>query len=122
MNNRGQSLVLFILIVPILLGVMVLVFDVGSALYDKNKINNVIELVLELGLEDEYTEEEFEELLTYNFSGDYKIDIKGDKVIIVVEDYVDGIISNIVDIDGFLVVSEYVGYVKNDKKIIEKVR
>lgn len=122
MNNRGQSLVLFILIVPILLGVMVLVFDVGNALYEKNKINNAIELVLELGLEDEYTEEEFEELLTYNFSGNYKVDIKDDKVIIVVEDYVDGIISNIVDVDGFLVVSEYVGYVKNDKKIIEKVR
>ena len=41
MNNKGQSLVLFILILPILLGSIVLVIDVGNAIVMKNKINNI---------------------------------------------------------------------------------
>ena len=50
MNNKGQSLVLFILILPILLGIMVLVIDVGNAIYTKNKINNIT--IIKLNKED----------------------------------------------------------------------
>ena len=33
LNNRGQSLVMFILIIPIFLLIMTLVYDVGNANY-----------------------------------------------------------------------------------------
>ena len=52
MNNKGQSLVLFVLLMPIILGIIVLVVDVGKSLVEKNSINNKIELVMEYGLED----------------------------------------------------------------------
>ena len=40
MNNKGQSLVLFVLIIPILLGITALVIDVGKTISTKNNINN----------------------------------------------------------------------------------
>jgi len=123
MNNKGQSLVLFILIIPILLGIVVLVIDAGNAVVEKNKINNVIEMVLEDGLEDGYSEEEINKLIDYNLdSGTYSVDVDNDVINIKVSDYVDGVFSNILDIDGFHIVSEYDGYIENNKKVIEKVK
>ena len=123
MNNKGQSLVLFILIIPILLGIMVLVIDLGNAIHQKNRIDNTIEMVIEYGLEDNYGKEEIEKLINYNLgSSNYLINIDNKVINIKVEDYVDGIISNIIDIDGFKIISEYKGYIENDKKVIEKVR
>lgn len=123
MNNKGQSLVLFILIIPILLGMIVLVVDVGNAIYSKNKINNVIEMVIEYGLEDNYQEEKLEELINYNLkNNNYKVEIKNEVINIKVEDYVNGIISNIINIDGFKIISEYTGYIENNKKVIKKVK
>ena len=123
MNNKGQSLVLFILVIPILLGMIVLVIDFGNTIYQKNKIDNVIEMLIEYGLEEKYDKEQLEKLIDYNLdNNDYLIKIENDVIFIKVDSYVKGIISNILDIDGFEVISEYKGYMKNDKKVIEKVR
>ena len=50
LNNKGQSLVLFILMIPILLGILALVIDVGNVIYQKNEIDNMILFVLDYGL------------------------------------------------------------------------
>lgn len=123
MNNKGQSLVLFILVIPILLGIIVLVIDVGSAINEKNKINNTIEMIVGYGLEENYNKDEIEELINYNLKeSSYVVKIDNNIITIKVEEYVDGIFSNILDIDGFKIISEYMGYIENEKKVIEKVR
>ena len=123
MNNKGQSLVLFILILPILLGIMVLVIDVGNAIYTKNKINNIIEMVIEYGLENNYEEEKLKKLINYNLKTDnYQVEIKDEIINIKVEAEIDGIISNIIDINSFKILSEYKGYMENNKKVIKKVK
>ena len=123
MNNKGQSLVLFILIIPILLGIMAMVIDVGNALNEKNKIGNIIEMVIEYGLDDNYTEEQINQLINYNLNNEtYFVNIDNDVINIKVDTYVDGIISNIVNIKGFKITSEYTGYIENNKKVIEKVK
>ena len=38
LNNKGQSLVLFVVIMPIILLMFVLVYDIGNAMYEKNKL------------------------------------------------------------------------------------
>lgn len=123
MNNKGQSLVLFILILPILLGIMVLVIDVGNAIYTKNKINNIIEMVIEYGLENNYEEEKLKKLINYNLKTDnYQVEIKDEIINIKVEAEINGIISNIIDINSFKILSEYKGYMENNKKVIKKVK
>ena len=51
LNNRGQSLVMFILIIPIFLLIMTLVYDVGNAIYEKNKLSNVSYMTIQYGLD-----------------------------------------------------------------------
>ena len=123
MNNKGQSLVLFILTIPILLGILVLVVDVGNALHQKNKINNIIEMVIEYGLENNYEEEKLKKLINYNLKTDnYQVEIKDEIINIKVEAEINGIISNIIDINSFKILSEYKGYMENNKKVIKKVK
>lgn len=137
-NNKGQSLVLFIIFIPILLGIMALVIDLGNAISKKSEIDNVLELVIDYGLEDgeaflEYEQQEYlnEELinwkdelnllLNYNLNNiDSEIIINNKKLIISSDYYIEGIFSNILNIKGFKIESEYIGYIENNEKIIKK--
>lgn len=124
MNNKGQSLVLFIIIIPIILGITALVIDVGRTIATKNSLDNKIELIIECGLVDNLTKEELIELTEYNLSDyEYIVD-KNDKVIeINASTYVEGIFSNILNFKGFNVKSEYRGIINEEEKvIIEKVK
>ena len=123
MNNKGQSLVLFVLLIPILLGSIVLVIDIGRTVVLKNSINNKIELVIEYGLEDNLTSEELTKLLEYNLQDcENTLNIEDGLIEVNSKTYVEGIISNIINFKGFSIESEYRGFIKNNKKIIEKVK
>ena len=50
LNNKGQSLVMFILIIPIFFGIMVLVIDIGNVIYYKQDIDNINKVVINYGL------------------------------------------------------------------------
>ena len=50
-NNKGQSLVLFIVIIPIILLVFVLVYDIGTAIYEKNRLSNTSYMVIDYALD-----------------------------------------------------------------------
>lgn len=124
MNNKGQSLVLFILIIPILLGVTALVIDVGETIATKNNINNKIEMIIECGLIDDLTVEEVNELAEYNLKEyNYQVKVENDIIEINVNTYIEGIFSNILAFKGFNIQSEYRGIMNNEEKvIIEKVK
>jgi len=51
LNNRGQSLVLFVITLPILLIILVIVIDIGRVISLKQELNNISELVLDYGLD-----------------------------------------------------------------------
>lgn len=123
LNNKGQSLVLFILIIPVLLGIMALVIDVGNTVNKKNEMENIIELVIDYGLEDKYDEKDLELLLNYNLK-DCKnsLEIKDGKIVVASTTYVEGIFSNILSFKGFSIESNYEGYFIGDKKEIKKIK
>ena len=51
LNNKGQSLVMFVLIIPIILLLLVLIYDVAGALYEKNRLSNTSYLACEYALD-----------------------------------------------------------------------
>ena len=51
LNNKGQSLVMFILIIPILLGIMAMVIDIGNVIYNKQDIDNINKIIIDYGLD-----------------------------------------------------------------------
>lgn len=133
LNNKGQSLVLFVLFVPLLFGIMALVVDLGNALVKKSEIDSVVEMVLESELENTYIDgtlnsidndtriSNIEVLLDYNLKlVDYSIDVSDEIIVINVNTYVEGIFSRVLNIRGFSVESEYKGYLEST--YIEKIK
>ena len=123
LNNRGQSLVLFVLIIPIILMVMILVVDVGKLVLLKQELNDINYMAMDYGLdvinEDDIVDE-ITDLINKNKSDIDKISIKLEEEIIYIEieDSVDFMFLN--DTDMSRVNSSYLGYINEGKKIIER--
>ena len=139
LNNKGQSLILFVIVLPVLLFVLVLVIDIGKVLVLRQELNNISEIVLDYGLDkldmDDNTssdiddsnynlEDELIEVIKLNKSDIDKIDVRidNDRIYVDLSKGEKGIFSSLVDISMFNVKSSYVGYLDNNKKRIERVR
>lgn len=127
MNNKGQSLVLFILIIPILIGIMALVIDCGKVLYTKSKQENTIELILEYTKEDlknnTLEEEKVKKLIDKNLENNKNIiTIEKEKVSILTKEEVEGIFSKILGFKEFKVETKIISYLDNNKVKIEKIK
>lgn len=77
MNNKGQTLVLFVLLLPLLFIFMMLVLEVGLLLVDKNKIDNEVKYAIKYAFKlDSIDENKVKNVLRDNLGNDIKIDIK----------------------------------------------
>lgn len=126
LNNKGQSLVLFVVIIPILLFILILVIDIGKAINLKQELNNINKIVLDYGLdnlEQDELEEELTELVKLNNNEIDKIDIRfdDDKIYLNIVCDMDLMFTSIADVSLLEVTSSYVGYIQDGNKRIEKV-
>ena len=124
MNNRGQSLVTFVLIVPIVFLVIIMTYDVGRMVLLKKELNNINDIAINYGLDnitDENIVQKIEDLIYKNKEelDNVNVYFEEDKLHIMIEDSFKTkmSLSNI-----FKVKSSYVGYMDNDKKKIERNR
>ena len=106
---------------------MTLLIDIGNLILTNNEINDVSYMVLEHCL-DHLDEEDIidtsKELLKLN-NKELNIEsfkIENNKVYLNVSYQVKGIISNIVNIKLFDINNKYEAYIKDDKKIIERIK
>lgn len=123
LNNKGQSLVLFIMIIPILLLIMVLVYDMGMLLYEKDRLANTVNMIVDYSLDNkEVSDEEIRELINKNINEevDIKIDRNDNIIDIEVIEKVDFIFSNLFDFDFTKLDIKYEGKIIDNKKIIER--
>ena len=123
MNNKGQSLVLFVLVIPITFMVLLMVYDIGNMVLLKNELNDINYLVVDYGIDVmtlDDKEEKVRELINKNKSDIDNIDInfEDDKIYVTLEDSVD--MTAINNIKIFKIKSSYVGYIQNGEKIIER--
>ena len=123
LNNKGQSLVLFIMIIPILLLIMVFVYDMGMLLYEKDRLSNTVNMAMDYALDNkEVSDEEIRDLINKNMTKevDIKIDRNDDNITIEVIEEVSFIFSNLFDFDFTKLDIEYEGKIVDNKKIIER--
>jgi hypothetical protein len=92
MNNKGQTLVLFVILIPVLLLVFVCFYQIGSIGLDKRKIEDSIETALEYGvdhIDSELLYVSMREIITESNNGvrdnNIDIDVLGDEITIVVK-------------------------------------
>jgi len=126
LNNKGQSLVLFIIVLPFLLLTLVLVIDIGRVVVLKQELDNINKIVLDYGLENldnENLNNEIIELVELNNDGirDININLVEDRLYVELNTCMDGLFSGLINISIFEVNSSYVGYTENDVKRIERV-
>jgi len=126
LNNKGQSLILFVLVLPIFLLIFVLVIDIGKVINLKQELDNINKIVLDYGLDnldDDNINNELIYLIELNNDeiDEIDIDIENNKIYIKLSENIDGIFSQFVDIAIFNVNSSYMGYKDNNEKRIEKV-
>ena len=126
LNNKGQSLVLFVVMLPILLLIVILVIDVGKAFVLKQELKNISDIVLNYGLDnlsDENLYDELNELVKLNNNeiDNVNIEIDNNKIYIELKEKNNGIFSDIINISIFDVNTSYVGYMKDENKVIERI-
>ena len=126
LNNKGQSLVLFIVVLPILLLILVLVIDIGRIIVFKQELDNINKIALDYGLDNleiDNLNDKMVEIIKLNNKkiDDININLENNKLYIELNIDMGGMLSELVDITIFDIKSSYVGYVEDNKKIIERI-
>lgn len=126
LNNKGQSLVMFIIIIPIFVLLFTLVYDVGSAIYEKNKLSNINYMVVEYGLSniDTVNTDDLTDLINKNDSDidDISIFIDNNVINIKLTKESHGLIGNLFKFNLVDITSQYEGEIVDDKKRIERIK
>ena len=126
LNNRGQSLALFIVFIPVIIMVGTLVVDISYAKYNNRKINSIAKEVLDYGLTN-IDSNPYNDMIDLIYKNDenideYKIDIKVDEkqIDISLSKTIKGFFGSIVGKEIYIEKCSYTGYFKEQEKIIEK--
>ena len=125
LNNKGQSLVMFVLIIPIFLLILTLVYDVGNAIYEKDRLSNTNYLTIEYGLNniDTVTENDLKNLIEQNTSNlkYIYVTIEENQIEIKIEKDAKSIIGKMFNFNLVKIISHYKGKIINNQKEIERI-
>ena len=121
LNSKGQSLVVFVVLLPVLLLFMAFIFELGNITYLKNKYENEIKSTIEYGLkhqEDENLESKLNRLLDKNIEGNKEISITENSIEIHITHNPNGIYSELFK-QQFEISLTYIGQFDTGKIIKE---
>ncbi|CCY47202.1 unknown [Firmicutes bacterium CAG:822] len=122
MDSKGQTLVIFVLILPILLLLFALIWEVGNLGLTINKYETEIKDTIEYGLnhlDDENLEDILTNLLKANLEGDINVEINNQVIKVNVKQKYDALFNNLLN-NRFDIDLTYNGYIENEKLIIQK--
>lgn len=126
LNNKGQSLVMFIIIIPIFCLMLTLVYDVGNAIYEKNRLSNTSYMVIDYGLDniDSVYESKLIEIVTKNTNNLSYISvvIEEDEIEVKLSKDINGIIGKMFGFNLIEASSHYKGKIINGEKKIERIK
>lgn len=117
MNNKGQSLVIFIIIIPVIFIVFSFLYDYAYIINSQNKYENVTRTILNSTLEEDKI------VYLYRQNGykvdDFKYKKENDKVYIQNSYKIKSVFGNIVNLKNYTVSINYVVINSNNGIIIE---
>lgn len=127
-NNKGQTLVLFVMLLPLFFILFALVVDIGFIMNEKNKIETIVRNSISNSMKcSECTNEEIRARITDVINKNInnieieKINvIKDNQITIRVSKKVKGLFSNIINTKYHNVTISYIAETKNDKVIFKK--
>lgn len=121
MNKRGQTLALFIIFIPIFIGLAALVMDTGLVISKKAHLKEVTKTAINAYFNKKMDEEKIKDLLIKNeISVDNLVlEIENNKIMINNEIDVDSIFGGLIGIKEYKIKLKLTGYQDNGKIIIE---
>ena len=126
LNNKGQSLVMFIIFMPVLLLMLTLVYDIGNGLYEKEKISNVNYMAVSYGLDniDKVEEQDLIDIIMKNTDNldNISVNVENDTIDIKIDKDIKGIIGGTFNVSLIEVRSEYTGKIIDGNKNIERIK
>ena len=125
LSNKGQSLLTFVVFIPFLIILGVWIIDITNMKYSENKLKELNKEVVNYGINhienDPY--DSMVEIIRLNDNDViYQIDIdtENQKVNVILEKDINGILTSIVGIKNFKIKNEYKASIKDEKIIIEE--
>lgn len=118
MNKHGQTLILFVILIPIIIMLLAVVVDVGLITTKKIKLEEITKDAIKTAFN---SDDKILELLKKNDIdiNKVKIDRKDGKLKIEIKEEIKSIFGGIVGIKEYNVVVRLTGYMENDKVVLE---
>lgn len=121
LNNKGQSLVFFVLILPLLIMIACFAIDMGYLTNEKMKLDNINKLALNYYLDNNVSKEELQNLIIKNDDSIMNILIElGDEKCITLNKKVNSLLGNIFGFKSYEVNSSYCIKINDSKREIYK--
>lgn len=121
MDNKGQSLVIFVLLLPIIFIILSIIWELGNMQFQISQYESTIKDTIKYGLNHQNLEnlkEKLDNLMSKNTDGNYQIEIKNEIIKINLKTNYQSIYSEILHFSNIDIT--YIGYKENNKIIIKK--
>lgn len=117
MNNKGQTLVVFIIFIPVIILLMAFIVDTSLMYIAKSKLNDLSKTIIKEIYDIEDKNSKVEELLKVNEINynNYDVEINDNKVILSIEEEIDSVFGSMIGNESYTIKSEVTGYKDNDK-------
>ena len=121
MNKRGQTLIIFVMLIPIILTMAALVIDVGLLYYKKNEYVGIVEESIKEYFKDEDILSAKETLTLNGVSlDDTEINVSDNEITITLDTKVDSIFGKVIRINDYEIKVSRVGTKDKERVIISK--
>ena len=117
MNNKGQTLVVFIIFIPVIILLMAFIVDTSLMYIAKSKLNDLSKTIIKEIYDIEDKNNKVEELLKVNEINynNYDVEINDNKVKLSIEEEIDSVFGSMIGNESYTIKSEVTGYKENDK-------
>lgn len=118
LNRRGQTLVIFILLFPIIIAILAFLIDVGVMIYEDKRVDNITFSILEI---DNIDEAKIVDIYKKNKVDISKLQILIDDEKIVIDNHynVKSIFGNILNIKNYKIGVKAIKYFDDNRIILE---
>ena len=120
MNNRGQSLIMFVLLLPVIALLLAFVIDSSLSLMEKNKLDGIITSNMEEALKMDIKDEDaIQKAIKKNDDMDVLVSITGDELRVIASSSKKSIFGKLINFDYYKLDFNYCANYQ-DKKINKK--
>ena len=124
-NNKGQTLVTFVIMLPIIIILLAAIIDIGYMYMETSKVNSINRLVIDYGLDNLKTDNIDTKITNLVKENDEQLKVKelkieDNKIKLEIEKNMKSIFGQVIGIKTYKIVSNYEGILKENKKQIIK--